>query len=206
MAAQRLTTAAGFIGPSARQPPPPALHPRPEHPGGTPPTGARCPRTPRVTEAPGSLPSGDKCVARLVDSGCRTAPRGLQSTRLRLVPRQGPAAAYPPSLHSSGTSSPATRPGRSSPGSSPLGSPGTVRKKWRPTKGRGSIVQPCRLDRSPDPWYRGGRAAQPAEGPRVRFTLAVDRDCEVGGEVSADSWPVEAAREHATRPPGLPHT
>ncbi len=33
----------------------------------------------------------------------------------------------------------------------------------------------------------------------MRFTLAVDRDCEVGGEVSTDSWPVEAAREHATR-------
>jgi single-strand DNA-binding protein len=35
--------------------------------------------------------------------------------------------------------------------------------------------------------------------PRVRFTVAVDRDYEVDGEVPTDFWPVEVVGDHAPR-------
>ena len=34
--------------------------------------------------------------------------------------------------------------------------------------------------------------------PRLRFTLAVDRDYEVGGETPTDFWPVDVVREYGT--------
>lgn len=35
--------------------------------------------------------------------------------------------------------------------------------------------------------------------PRLRFTLAVDRDYEVEGETPTDFWPIEMMGEHTTR-------
>ncbi len=35
--------------------------------------------------------------------------------------------------------------------------------------------------------------------PRLRFTVAVDRDYEVDGETPTDFWPVEVLGEHAPR-------
>jgi len=35
--------------------------------------------------------------------------------------------------------------------------------------------------------------------PRVRFTVAVDRDYEVDGETPTDFWPVEIIGEYATK-------
>lgn len=35
--------------------------------------------------------------------------------------------------------------------------------------------------------------------PRVRFTVAVDRDYEVDGEAPTDFWPCEVVGEHGTR-------
>ncbi len=35
--------------------------------------------------------------------------------------------------------------------------------------------------------------------PRLRFTIAVDRDYEVGGETPTDFWPVEVLGEYGTR-------
>ncbi len=35
--------------------------------------------------------------------------------------------------------------------------------------------------------------------PRLRFTLAVDRDYEIGGETPTDFWPVEILGEYGSR-------
>jgi len=44
-----------------------------------------------------------------------------------------------------------------------------------------------------------GQIANERRTPRLRFTLAVDRDYEVDGETPADFWPVELVGEHGPR-------
>jgi single-strand DNA-binding protein len=44
-----------------------------------------------------------------------------------------------------------------------------------------------------------GRLPTEKQTPRLRFTLAVDRDYAVNGEVPADFWPVEVMGEYGVR-------
>ena len=44
-----------------------------------------------------------------------------------------------------------------------------------------------------------GQIANERRTPRLRFTVAVDRDYEVGGETPTDFWPVEVLGEYGSR-------
>lgn len=44
-----------------------------------------------------------------------------------------------------------------------------------------------------------GQIANERRTPRVRFTVAVDREYEVGGEIPTDFWPVEVVGEYAPK-------
>ncbi len=44
-----------------------------------------------------------------------------------------------------------------------------------------------------------GQLPNDRKTPRLRFTVAVDRDYEVGGETPTDFWPVEVIGEYGTK-------
>ncbi len=44
-----------------------------------------------------------------------------------------------------------------------------------------------------------GQLPNERKTPRVRFTVAVDREYEVDGETPTDFWPVEVIGEHGTK-------